>query len=133
MFAMAREQAKRDEEVGRLRMQLKSLRDMLRESHKVLKHLMQQESLLKAELHTARRDNQRADGLNVEYVKNVLRGRAAWGLKHRLTRKWAELPAQKRALTMAEAMPRVAKRAANNVRVPPLAEGAVGRSGPLFA
>ena len=32
-----------------------------------------------------------------------------------------------------EAMPRVAKRAANNVRVPPLAEGAVGRSGPLFA
>ena len=72
MFAMAREQAKRDEEVGRLRMQLKSLRDMLRESHKVLKHLMQQESLLKAELHTARRDNQRADGLNVEYVKNVL-------------------------------------------------------------
>ena len=36
MFAMAREQAKRDEEVGRLRGQLKALRDMLRESHKVL-------------------------------------------------------------------------------------------------
>lgn len=72
-------------------------------------------------------------GILPEYIKNVLRGRAAWGLKHRLTRKWAELPAQKRALTMAECMPRVAKRAANNARVPPLAEGAVGRSGPLFA
>lgn len=35
MFTMAREQAKRDEEVTRLRAQLKSLRDMLKESHKV--------------------------------------------------------------------------------------------------
>ena len=35
-------QAKRDEEVTRLRGQLKSLREMLKESHKVLKHLMRQ-------------------------------------------------------------------------------------------
>ena len=72
MFVFAREQAKRDEEVGRLRGQLKSLRDMLRESHKVLKHLMRQEALLKEELQTTRRDNARSDGLNVEYLKNVL-------------------------------------------------------------
>ena len=72
MFAMAREQAKRDEEVGRLRGQLKSLRDMLHESHKVLKHLMRQEGLLKDELKKERRTNSRADGLNVDYLKNVL-------------------------------------------------------------
>lgn len=72
MFAMAREQAKRDEEVGRLRAQLSSLREMLRESHKVLKHLMRQEGNLKEELEQARRNNERADSLNVEYLKNVV-------------------------------------------------------------
>ena len=72
MFSLAREQAKRDEEVGRLRGQLKSLRDMLKESHKVLKHLMRQEQLLKEELHETRRTNERADTLNVDYLKNVL-------------------------------------------------------------
>ena len=72
MFLMAREQAKRDEEVGRLRAQLKQIRDMLKESHKVLKHLMSQESHLKEELKEARRSTQRADGLNLEYLKNVV-------------------------------------------------------------
>ena len=72
MFSLAREQAKRDEEVTRLRGQLKSLRDMLRESHKVLKHLMSQEALLKEELASTRRNHERADGLNLEYLKNVL-------------------------------------------------------------
>ena len=76
MFGFAREQAKRDEEVGRLKAQLKSLREMLRESHKVLKHLLQQEGLLKAELRTAQRQAERADSLhsgsNGEILKNVL-------------------------------------------------------------
>ena len=43
---------------------------MLRESHKVLKHLMRQEALLKDELTEARRSNERADSLNVDYLKN---------------------------------------------------------------
>ena len=71
MFAMAREQAKRDEEVGKLRAQLKSLREMLRESHRVLKHLMGQETVLKDELKEVKRKHQRDDRLNVEYLKNV--------------------------------------------------------------
>ena len=70
VLSFAREQAKRDEEVSRLRGQLKSLREMLRESHKVLKHLMRQEALLKDELTEARRSNERADSLNVDYLKN---------------------------------------------------------------
>ena len=45
---------------------------MLKESHKVLKHLMRQEQLLKAELAEKSRANERADALNVEYLKNVL-------------------------------------------------------------
>ena len=68
----AREQANRDSELGRLRSQLKSLREMLRESHKVLKGLMGQEALLKQDLATARRNNERADRLNVEYLKNIV-------------------------------------------------------------
>ena len=72
MFSLAREQAKRDEEVSRLRTQLKNLREMLRESHKVLKHLMQQEQLLKEELKSTRRSNELADTLNIEYLKNVV-------------------------------------------------------------
>ena len=43
----------------------------LKESHKVLKHLMKQEELLKVELVEARRTNERTDGLNVDYLKNV--------------------------------------------------------------
>ena len=72
MFTIAREQAKRDEEVGKLRGQLTSLREMLKESHKVLKHLMRQEALLKDELKDTQRKNARSDNLNVEYLKNVV-------------------------------------------------------------
>jgi len=68
----AREQANRDSELGRLRAQLKSLREMLRESHKVLKGLMGQEALLKQELASVTRNNERADKLNVEYLKNIV-------------------------------------------------------------
>ena len=42
-------QAKRDAEADKLRAQLASLRKMLKESHRVLSHLMKQESALKAE------------------------------------------------------------------------------------
>lgn len=55
-----------------MRTQLKQIRDMLKESHKVLKHLMSQETQLKAELKEARRSTQRADGFNLEYLKNVV-------------------------------------------------------------
>ena len=72
VLSLAREQAKRDEEVTRLRGQLKSLREMLKESHRVLKHLMRQEQLLKDELAETRRSNERSDSLNVDYLKNVL-------------------------------------------------------------
>ena len=72
MLSFAREQAKRDEEVGRLRGQLKSLREMLKESHSVLKHLMRQEQTLKDALAEAQRTNERSDALNVDYLKNVL-------------------------------------------------------------
>ena len=41
-----------------------------------------------------------------EYVKNVLRGRARWGLKHRLTDSWAELPTARAALSKDKAQPR---------------------------
>ena len=37
----------------------------------MLKHLMKQEELLKVELVEARRTNERTDGLNVDYLKNV--------------------------------------------------------------
>jgi len=41
-----------------------------------------------------------------EYLKNVLRGRARWGLKHRLAHSWAELSTKRAALTEEEAHPR---------------------------
>eukprot|EP00966_Prymnesium_polylepis_P038061 882516-Prymnesium_polylepis.2 len=72
MFNIARDQAKRDEEVGKLRTQLKTLREMLRESHKVMKHLVRQEGLLKEELKQTKRKTEMADHLNVEYLKNVV-------------------------------------------------------------
>ena len=36
----------------------------------------------------------------------MLRGRARWGLQHRLTETWAELPTAREALTKEEAQPR---------------------------
>ena len=45
---------------------------MLKESHKVLSHLLQQERLLKQELQEQSRDNARADGLNLVYLKNIV-------------------------------------------------------------
>ena len=55
-----------------------------------------------------------------EYLKNVLRGRARWGLKHRLTTSWAELPTARTALTKEEAQPR---RAVKRMRVGPSTGG----------
>ena len=45
---------------------------MLRESHKVLQHLIAQEKALRQELRTATRNNEREDRLNVEYLKNIV-------------------------------------------------------------
>ena len=41
-----------------------------------------------------------------EYLKGVLRGRAAWGFKHKLAEKWAELPKARLELTAEEALPK---------------------------
>ena len=41
-----------------------------------------------------------------EYLKNLLRGRARWGLKHRLTTTWAELPTKEEELPAEVAQPR---------------------------
>ena len=45
-----------------------------------------------------------------EHVKNLLRGRAAWGLKHALTATWAELPAGQMELSGAAVHPRASKK-----------------------
>ena len=45
---------------------------MLKESHKVLKHLMRQEQLLKDELAQTRRAAKLSETLNVEYLKNIV-------------------------------------------------------------
>ena len=37
-----------------------------------------------------------------EHIKNLMRGRQAWGCKHVLTDKWAQLPAGKMELTGAD-------------------------------
>ena len=55
-----------------------------------------------------------------EYLKNILRGRACWGLKHRLAEKWAELPVSRSVLTSEEAQPR---RRVKRMRVGPSAGG----------
>ena len=55
-----------------------------------------------------------------EYLKNVLRGRARWGLKHRLTATWAELPTARAELTNEEAFPR---RAVKRLRAGPSTGG----------
>ena len=55
-----------------------------------------------------------------EYLKNVLRGRARWGLKHRLTCSWAELPTAREALSTEEAQPR---RSVKRARVGPSTGG----------
>jgi len=64
-----------------------------------------------------------------EHVKNVLRGRQAFGLTHGLTRKWAQLPKGKRELSATASLPaRNVKRA----RPGPVAPGdAVPRMGSL--
>ena len=41
-----------------------------------------------------------------EYLKGVLRGRKAWGFKHRLQTRWAELPRGHMELSIEDAMPR---------------------------
>ena len=41
-----------------------------------------------------------------EYIKNILRGRKAWGLKIKLSGKWAELPKGTVELTNEQAFPR---------------------------
>ena len=42
-----------------------------------------------------------------EYLKEVLRGRKAWGLKHRLQDTWAELPSGRMELSIEQAMPKL--------------------------
>ena len=55
-----------------------------------------------------------------EYLKNLLRGRARWGLEHRLTATWAQLPTAREALTKEEAQPR---RSVKRVRAGPSTGG----------
>ena len=64
-----------------------------------------------------------------EYVKNILRGRAPWGLKVRLSGAFAQLPPGCTRLTNAEAMPR---KAVKRARAGPQVEGgAAPRMGDL--
>ena len=56
-----------------------------------------------------------------EHVKSVLRGRQPWGVKHKLTHKWAQLPKGKSELKGAAAMPM--RRGAKRARAPPLNAG----------
>ena len=52
-----------------------------------------------------------------EHVKNVLRGRKAWGLAHPLQETWAQLPAGKMVLSDAAALPACAPK---RERAPPM-------------
>ena len=56
-----------------------------------------------------------------EHVKAVLRGRAPWGLRHRLTKTWAQLPSGKLELSADAAMPK--RRGAKRARSGPSALG----------
>ena len=47
-----------------------------------------------------------------EHVKNVLRGRAAWGLVHPLQAVWAQLPSSELVLSDAAALPQCAAKRA---------------------
>ena len=66
-----------------------------------------------------------------EHVKNVLRGRAAWGLRHQLQAEWAQLPPTQLHLTKEAAMPRAAgaKRARVGWRAPGEAAPSMGNLG----
>ena len=66
-----------------------------------------------------------------EHVKNVLRGREPWGLKHRLTKDWAQLAAGKLELKAKVAMRK--KDGAKRARAGPLEPGdEPPAKGPLF-
>ena len=75
MFAIAREQARRDEEVARLRESERKLRSMLRDAHGVLSHLLKAEGVLRRKLQSAQSEAESADMLaqahNIEYLRNV--------------------------------------------------------------
>ena len=75
MFAIAREQARRDEEVARLRESERKLRSMLRDAHGVLSHLLKAEGELRRKLQSAQSEAESADMLaqahNIEYLRNV--------------------------------------------------------------
>ncbi len=75
MFAIAREQAKRDEEVARLRESERKLRSMLRDAHGVLSHLLKAEGELRRKLQSVQSEAESADMLaqahNIEYLRNV--------------------------------------------------------------
>ena len=47
-----------------------------------------------------------------EHVKNILRGRAAWGLVHPLQAVWAQLPSNELVLSDAAALPQCAAKRA---------------------
>ena len=55
-------------------------------------------------------DNKKGQTVLVEHAKNILRGREAWGLRHALTAKWAQLPLGTNVLKKKVAMPGGAKK-----------------------
>ena len=59
-----------------------------------------------------------------EHVKNVLRGRERWGLKHRLGKMWAQLPAGKLELSLPAAYR--GRRATRAGRAMPTPAAAIG-------
>ena len=75
MFAIAREQARRDEEVAQLRESERKLRSMLRDAHGVLSHLLKAEGELRRKLQSVQSEAESADMLaqahNIEYLRNV--------------------------------------------------------------
>ena len=72
MFSIAREQAVRDAELGRLREQIASMRAMLKQSHAMLSKLVAQEKALRRQLRDVQGTLARSDGLNIGNLKNVV-------------------------------------------------------------
>ena len=54
-----------------------------------------------------------------EHVKNIMRGRKAWGLNHQLQEKWAELPPSQPVLSAADAFEEPEQRMAKRKREAP--------------
>ena len=52
-----------------------------------------------------------------EHVKNILRGRKSWGLKHPLQQVWAQMRAGQNALAAPVAVPGPSKKRARAMRI----------------